>query len=107
MWTYHVHQKVVCIDDTNLGTDTGKGVITAGEEYVIRWLGPFNHWQEDQEVLCVRLVGVTRPELNSPGFEDHDDMPFKASRFRPLTEKKTDISVFTAMLTDVKQMEPA
>jgi hypothetical protein len=31
---------------------------------------------------------------------------FNASRFRPVVERKTDISIFTAMLKTQKQSEP-
>lgn len=102
MWTYHVHQKVVCIDDTELGTDS-KGIIVAGETYEVRWIGDFDHWLTGY-AFCLRVTGVVRPTLKGT-HADQSDMPFRASRFKPIITKKTDISVFTAML-NTKQLEP-
>jgi hypothetical protein len=36
-----------------------------------------------------------------------EDVPFLVRRFRPLVERKTDISCFTEMLNNVRAKEPA
>lgn len=91
---FRVGQKVVCVDarDTN---SHGLPEIVEGGVYTIRWVGV------DDYKLCVRLVEVPRNALAPPFTTPPEflDWPFYASRFRPVVERKTDISIFTAMLT--------
>lgn len=83
--SFHVGQKVVCVDDKpfNGGLD---GLI-AGNIYTIRGFGECMSGP-----LGIRLVELLRPK-------PANDMPYLARRFRPIIERKTDISIFTAMLT--------
>ncbi len=94
--TFHVGQKVVCIDDryTNI---TGKQELTKDIVYTVRWCGLYDHPRRGTR-LCVRVEGITRP-ADPVEFPDHPDVPFGAFRFRPAVENKTDISIFTKMLT--------
>ena len=90
--SFHVGQKVVCVSapdcDGGRGDERFPTNLLVGEIYNIRWIGIYN------ESLTVRLVGLYR---NAPKPE-WIDTPFLASRFRPVIERKTDISVFTALL---------
>lgn len=82
---FDINEKVVCVDAKNTTIwDTKE--LSEGAIYTIRWIGMFNHWT-DGEHLCVRLFETDR---------DGDDIPFNVRRFRPV--RKTDISVFEAML---------
>lgn len=89
--TFHVGQKVVCVDDV---PPMKPGVIylpwdhkiARGEVYVVRWIG------DDRDETCVRLQGVYRNYYGA-------DTPYFANRFRPVVERKTNISIFTEMLT--------
>lgn len=89
--TFRVWQKVVCVDDGPTDKDGGR-VLTLGTIYTIRWLGS---WSE-RGVSCpdgVRLVEVDRgPDEWCP---EVLDMPFRASRFRPIVENKTSVSFTT------------
>jgi hypothetical protein len=102
MIEFRVGQKVVCVDVSGLfETLRGEFVdsvdLTKGAVYTIRWLGIF----EGQPVVRLREITertVPSGYLIAPGADR--DTPFLASRFRPLVERKTDISVFTKMLRD-------
>ena len=97
--TFHVGQKVVCVDDGPgqlRGTRVWERPIVNGQIYTIRWVGIAPYYNR----LGVRLVGVDRgPDKFN---REWDDMPLNAHRFRPLIERKTDISIFTAMLKPSK-----
>jgi hypothetical protein len=79
---FYVGQRVECV--------RGHVLVIKGQHYTIErgsylesWGGPY-----------VTLIGIA----NSFGHRG-----FYAYRFRPLVEKKTDISVFTALLKPVRQ----
>ncbi len=87
--TFRVGQKVVCVDAS--GQVPGWDKVVEGRVYIIRgfttrpacgYYGPI-------------VEGVVRIHMGV-------DWPFSTDRFRPIVERKTDISVFTAMLTDKK-----
>lgn len=92
---FRVGQKVVFVDDScrpgfawvNNDHPQVGGIYTVAQSYigVDLLLG---------EVACITLVEHKRhPIAVALGNEG-----FKAARFRPLVEKKTDISIFTEML---------
>lgn len=81
---FHVGQKVVCVDASE------HKALHAGTVYTI---AAIHH--EDGETF-VGLLEIPR---------NHAD--WYAWRFRPVVEPKTDISIFTAMLTPKKVTEPA
>lgn len=90
---FRVNQKVVCVDDERTDA-TGVKDVHRGEIYTIRWCGIHSTpWHPEE--YCVRLLGIERVDSWVPS---NIDCPFRASRFRPIVERKTDISVFTAML---------
>ena len=104
--TFHVGQKVVCVDDTYPDTwpDNELGYRTPhrpkkGYVYTIRNIEPFDTGEFAGE-FGVRLVELVNPTWS------WDDRPkaegcFAARRFRPVSE--TDISVFEKLL----EPEPA
>ncbi len=81
---FHVGQKVVCIDDTRreFGLREWDNRLRRGIIYTIRWVGKYG----------VKLVEINRRTRHV------SDTYYFADRFRPVIERKTDISIFTAML---------
>jgi hypothetical protein len=75
---FYVGQKVVCVDDHD--TD----LVSKGGLYVVR---------------VVRLPYLELSGVRGLGWNDG----MMASRFRPVVERKTDISIFKAMLNPSKQ----
>jgi len=96
---FHLGQKVVCIDDKIpepvASWDTLNG-LTKGNIYTIRWIGMYKSTRHELH-LCIRVEEIFRKPLDYYGIET----PFNANRFKPLIEKKTDISIFTSMLPPV------
>jgi hypothetical protein len=90
----HVGQKVVCVDDSlSELRDVDEILPTKGKIYTIRAI-------VRRSSLGFHLVEITNePYRYRDGF---GELSFKASRFRPVVERKTDISIFTAMLTPAK-----
>lgn len=85
-------QKVVCIDASG---EPGK-----------TWLADI---PEEGQVYTVFMVFISQGELQLVLDEIKNDAVFdhgyRAKRFRPVVERKTDISVFTAMLNPSKKTE--
>lgn len=85
---FHVGQKVVCIDDNFSRKFVTNPVMS--KIYTLREVYPFADG-----------IGVLLDEIrNEPRqwSDDYGEPGFRASRFRPVVEKKTDISIFTEML---------
>lgn len=119
MIDYDVGDEVICIDDSKQHSDGVTKRIFKGEKYKVRWIGMAFHPRVG-EALCARVEGIERPlgkdafdsdvnedtiELISLLFPELADMPFRATRFKKVEQKKTDISVFTEMLntTPIKE----
>jgi hypothetical protein len=85
---FRVGQKVVCVDARGL---SGKpwAYPKKGEVYTVD--GYAKHWMGGEGVVLREVVNIFR---GSP-------QPFAASRFRPVVDRKTDISTFTKILDDV------
>jgi hypothetical protein len=99
---FHVGQKVVCVDDLTNNTNEKLPEINAGHVYVIRRIGrihvPSIGYLDTEESLW--LEGVDRHiKVHSISV----DLGFRHSRFRPAVTRKTDISIFKAMLNPSKQ----
>lgn len=101
MSNFRVGQKVVCVDDKPWrGPMTGDAVewptkiIQRGSVYTIRE-SSVSHPRSP--VPCVRLVEAR--------WNDSYDAPFAAVRFRPVVERKTDISIFQKMLDGTRVLE--
>lgn len=94
--------KVVCVDarasdeyaprrDRYVATTDDMSGLEEGRIYTVRSTCDF------YGVVGVRLHEILRPHSKF-GIE----VPFAAARFRPVQKRKTDISIFTAMLTPTK-----
>jgi hypothetical protein len=95
--SFHVGQKVVCVDASPTGKYLPRGVtcsnddmhgLKLGRVYTVRYVGDFR----DLPVCC--LDEIIRPVEPLTGKESG----YAQARFRPVVERKTDISVFTEML---------
>jgi hypothetical protein len=78
---FHKGQRVVCVDDS-INPIYGPNSLKSGDVYTVAWCGVW--W--DGIAVCVCEVTQTA------------EVPFRYERFRPVIERKTDISIFTAML---------
>lgn len=94
---FRIGQKVVCVNDKNSNL-YGKQELVAGAIYTVRWVGEYYHPRHGIKP-SVRVAGIVR-DATDQGFPEHSDVPFGAHRFRPLDERKTDISIFQRMLDD-------
>lgn len=102
---FHKGQKVVCINDDPI-TETDTGImhgnlsgLTKGQTYTVRQAGLICPLKKG--VPCIRVEEIVRPNRT---IIEHSDMPYRADRFRPLVEKKTDISELEKLL-NTKQLE--
>lgn len=84
---FRVGQKVVCVDAHDIEVVTG---LVLGATYTVHGIAPTDGYGTHGIFLCE----VLPPEPLSGGLYG-----FRASRFRPAVERKTDISIFTEMLT--------
>lgn len=89
--TFHVGQKVVCVESF---CGQGEGVrrwpdhVTKDGVYTVRQFF----------VLYDQLACLYLDEFVAP-IAFGREVPFEAKYFRPVIERKTDISIFTALLT--------
>lgn len=83
---FYVGQQVVCIDDKfkNVSIDQ---VIRKGQIYTIRWVGMYSHYV-DGEFVGVKLEEIHRGNDDGPEGYGAADMPYRASRFRPLVKDR-------------------
>src|ERR1019366_9258257 len=100
MNTFSIDQQVVCVDNDMhnelfnaffIKEDSGLDGLRIGEMYTIRWIGIQEgpHIKE-KSMLCLKVKEIIRP-LTRLGVESG----YGVWRFRPLVERKTDISIFT------------
>lgn len=105
---FHVGAQVVCLDDRYWPQEAGDSLV-AGRIYTIRKIDPARRFVAPDRVTRFESVGLYFEEVirKYPGVSegDPDDTPWSAARFKPV--RKTDISVFTAMLTPTKVTEDA
>lgn len=87
--TFRVGQKVVCVDDKPFHENRGVPEIKSGVVYTIRWVGEAPYAPDRIFGPVVRLQEVMRGPNGHPEWNDY---PFSARRFRPIVERKTDIS---------------
>ncbi|MCJ8057109.1 CAP-Gly domain protein [Shinella curvata] len=86
MPTFQVGQKVVCINDRfkNVSIDQG---IRKGQIYTVRWAGHYRHYV-DGDFYGIKLMELYRGNDDGPEGYGAVDMPFRASRFRPLVSDR-------------------
>lgn len=87
---FHVGQKVVCVDASE-GERSGKVMLTLNAVYTISEICAEVRFGE----RGVFVAEISR-KISRPGF--------KARRFRPAVEKKTDISIFKEMLVPQREL---
>jgi hypothetical protein len=87
--TFRVGQKVVCVNDEP-GYVIKVDWLIRGRVYTIRRIDEM-----------AGGLGLSFYEL--PDFQKCKKSGWAANRFRPIAERKTDISIFTAMLNPSKQ----
>lgn len=103
---WHVGMKVVCVDD--VFDESGRNGIgracevvpVAGQVYTIRAIGKF--YPGNPEELVIVLNEIVNPVLPYRyGYSVvRSERCFGVFRFRPVQKRKTDISIFTAILHD-------
>lgn len=86
MPTFQVGQKVVCINDRfkNVSIDQG---IRKGQIYTVRWVGHYRHYV-DGDFYGIKLMELYRGNDDGPEGYGATDMPFRATRFRPLVSDR-------------------
>lgn len=84
---FRIGQKVLCVAPAP--TSEFEGPIV-GKTYIVRSLD----FCERANAAAIRVHGLTLPFIPEFGREG----AFRASRFRPIAEKKTDISIFEEIL---------
>ena len=84
---FKVGQKIICIDDS--AKDGDKSALVTGSIYTVAGFA------DGRAGIAILLEEIPPPNSFWYGFAPE--------RFRPAVERKTDISIFTAMLTPKKQ----
>lgn len=94
---FHVRQKVVCVCNHNIGLGCWlRDIPKVNHIYTIRGFEVANG------IDCLLLEEITNRYLTEGGTYSE---AYAASRFRPLVDKKTDISIFNEILCKVNQGE--
>jgi hypothetical protein len=95
--TFRVGQKVVCIDADFPHSMYSEYVQFPKKNgvYEIRGILPFVDPADGRQFIY--LAGITNRKLAY--LQGAFESAFPSNRFRPIVERKTDISVFTKMLT--------
>ena len=88
---FRVGQKVVCVDDCKdlFGQPSG---LRVGTVYTVRGIDRDEKSISFNGAPGVYLIGIFRERMSGR------ERSYRAIRFRPVVEKKTDISIFTEML---------
>lgn len=92
--TFRIGQKIVCVDDVFTAADGGGDLPKRGCVYTVRWIGCRPTDGDTPGVMLYEIHGGFTPF----GIE----YCFAVHRFRPLVERKTDISIFKRMLNPSK-----
>lgn len=88
-YDFHVGQKVVCIDDKFKHVSIDQ-LIRKGTIYTIRWVGEYTHYV-DGTFIGVKLAEIHRGNDDGPEGYGAADMPYRATRFRPLVKDKIGV----------------
>lgn len=109
--TFFAGQKVVCIDDRR---------VVSVRVWLKNWV-PISRWVrldhnlnrgDVYRIVCIATMKDTANgnvvqllHVDGAAHFEYPEIGFPSFQFRPLIEKKTDISVFTKMLNDVRHTE--
>lgn len=85
---FRIGQRVICVNDRG----EGRGALRRGEIYTVTALCPPG---PDGEPGLRIAEALSPPER----FRYGSDKGWRVTRFRPIVERKTDISIFTEMLS--------
>jgi hypothetical protein len=94
---FYAGQKVICVD-AEFTQRSGATVLRKGAIYTVAGVVIHNHQHEDRPELSGKGLGlhlIERPRRSG--------IPFSALRFRPVVERKTDISIFTDLLNKISE----
>lgn len=83
---FHIGQKVECIETSPRGT------AIKGQIYTVSWIAPPGRFSKP----AIRVVEIPCHPVTGG---------FWASRFRPIIERKTDISIFRELLNPANHRE--
>ena len=99
---FRIGQKVVCVDDVFASRHYPgyEAWPTKNIVYTIRDI--YNEDFEDGWATALLLEEIINPFYDWLTLGNHE-AGFSARRFRPVVEKKTDISIFTKMLDSVSR----
>lgn len=101
---FRVGQKVVCIRGPLVSGVEDRPQPIIGQVYTVRCSTPrIEKWSEWHRR---HGGGIYLNEIVSPIHSDGCECGFLACRFRPVVERKTDISCFTEILRNADQYEP-
>jgi hypothetical protein len=104
--TFRVGQKVVCVDGIFIDPRWYRSLERPVEKrvYTVRGYASVEYLNATREPN-VRCLIYLEEIVNPPVMWDFgvDEIAWPALRFRPVVERKTDISIFTAMLNPSKE----
>lgn len=100
---FYVGQKVVCVEPSRGGGYPDDIVPYVGGIYTIRGIDANRAGGAYHTGLF--LEEIVNPLRGYAGYVVLSEASFRATRFRPLTERKTDISVFRALLNPADHKE--
>jgi hypothetical protein len=108
MSNFRVGQKVVCVDAHNTSWQKKRflgGLIS----YTLWWseLVEGGVYTVSDVFIGKDTAGRTDVALHLAEMNNYEESGFRASRFRPVSTRKTDISQFRAMLNPSKQRADA
>lgn len=113
---WHVGMKVVCIAaqekiDAEHAAVPGSVYPQSGAVYTIREIRDDSQWTHGRQQIVVLLSEIDNSHMIGlaprPGTKCYVEPGFNPIGFRPAQTRKTDISIFTAMLNPQKQEERA
>ena len=102
---FYSGQKVVCIYDGVVpGIEYTEGIWGPGEDLHKDSIYTIREIFEDVNVLEIIVCTLYEVERHKQS-QEFGSWGYSIQRFRPLDERKTDISQFTALLNPIKELE--
>lgn len=105
---FHKGQKVECVE-AGFDENFHHPQLKLGATYVVDWCGQAN----SHGLVCGGRYACARLAVTLVGVGVYEDAryyagpDFAAERFRPICNRKTDISVFKAMLNPTRKLQKA
>ena len=105
---FHIGQRIICVDDRFVGenhvfdptfTLRCPNLPVKSRVYTVRgFVVPYVGYPGTPGILLEEIINPP-----CPYFEGTFEPSFFPAHFQPITDRKTDISVFTAMLNDIPE----